>query len=151
MKTKLNRSRAWLPRVLLPLLCILAGCSPPPMDQFKSISDTKRAALTTFLERKQSSLRDFTATVTEETNVDRRSERTHVGVIEFRYATSLPTGELKMVDVSGIAAKYEFSTSERAWVYKGLQVATGPGPGRELEAKPESLVTFAEVKAVFEK
>jgi hypothetical protein len=133
----------------LSLLLAVAGCSsPPPADQFKPISDGKKAALTGFLESKQSELWDYKATVTEESNIDKRGERTHIGVIEFIYPVTKPEGESKSQTLNTATAEYHFSTKEKKWVYKGCVLKQGGGAS---EPKEGLLVTFPEVKAAFEK
>jgi len=129
------------------LLLILgtAGCSSaPPADQFKTISDGKKAQLTKFLESKQSRLSSYEATVTEEPNVDKRGDHTHIGRIEFQYALTKPEGEFKAYTVSTAQTEYHFSTTEKKWVFIGCVL-------KGLEPKEGLLVTFPEVKAAFEK
>lgn len=135
---------------LLPLLLNLVGCSrtqpAPPPDQFKPISDGKKAQLTQFLQSKQSELWDYKATVTEEPNVDRRGDHTHVGVIRFTYTVTKPERESKSQILNTAVAEYVFSTKEKTWVYRGCSPEGGFS-----EPKEGLLVTFSEVKAAFEK
>jgi hypothetical protein len=136
---------------LLALLLGGVGCSrtppAPPADQFKTVSDGKKAQLKQFLESKQSRLVDYKATVTEEPNIDRRGEHTHVGVIEFAYPVTRPEGEHKSQTLNTASAEYVFSTTEKKWVYRGCFLKQGGG---FLEPKDGLLVTFPEVKAAFE-
>jgi len=143
-----GRGIAWC--CLLPLLLGVVGCTrtqpAPPADQFKPISDGKKAQLTQFLQSKQSDLWDYKATVTEEANVDRRGDHTHVGLIEFTYTTTKPEGESKSQTLSTAAAEFVFSVAEKKWVYKGCSLKHGGFS----EPKEGLLVTFPEVKAAFE-
>src|SRR5262245_48291169 len=135
-----------LPLCGLLLLLSVAGCSSPlPADQFKQISDAKKAALTTFLESKQSKLSRYTAIVTEETNVDLRGDHTHVGLIEFAYAGT--EGEGRGQGIETATAEYHFSAKEKKWVYKACLLKREAWLG----SKEKLLVTFTEVKAEFEK
>lgn len=153
MNAMVNNNHTLPLRVLSALLLGIAGCSSPPpaappADQFKPISDAKKAALTTFLERKQSSLWNYSATVTEESNVDKRGDRTHVGVIEFKYTVTKPEGKTESQILNTAVAKYHFTAKEKKWVYQDCVLEQGGGLS---EPKDGLLVTFPEVKAAFEK
>jgi hypothetical protein len=115
---------------------------PAPHEQFKAISDRKKAQLTQFLESKQSSLSSYKATVAEESDVDKRAEASHVGIIAFSYTVTRP--ERGFQTLHSALAAFRFSTKEKKWVYeKCVQ------EGGFLEPK-ELLVNFADVKAAFE-
>ena len=130
------------------LLLGLTGCSASPSDQFKPIAERKKAQLTEFLAKKQSRLMGYQATVTEEADVARRSEATHVGLIEFCYPVTKPVGEHESQGMDTVVAEYRFSAKERKWVYKGCSLKlSGTLPFEERER----LVTTQEVVAAFEK
>ena len=134
--------------VAVSLLLGLTGCSAAPPDQFKPIAERKKAQLTEFLANKQSRLMGYKATVTEEADVERRSEATHVGLIEFDYLVTRPVGEHESQGMDTVVAEYRFSAKERKWVYKGCSLKlSGTLP---FEAR-ERLVTTQEVVAAFEK
>jgi hypothetical protein len=134
--------------VTVSLLLGLIGCSASPPDQFKPISDRKKAQLTHFLASKQSRLMGYKATVTEEADVERRTEATHVGLIEFDYVVTKPVGEHESQGMDTMVAEYRFSAKERKWVYKGCHLKlSGTLPFDE----KERLVTIQEVVAAFEK
>lgn len=145
MKT---RVRNLLCLAVAPLLFGLTGCSSPPPDElFKSISDQKKVRLKQLLDRKDSELSDYKATVKEETDVDQRTHITHRGTIQFRYAVTRPEGEAKMRIVHVASAQYRFLKRDKKWVYEGCFLEQGGG---FLEPKVP-LVDFSEVKAEFEK
>ena len=130
------------------LLLGLTGCSASPSDQFKPIAERKKAQLTEFLAKKQSRLMGYQATVTEEADVERRSEATHVGLIEFCYPVTKPVGEHESQGVDTVVAEYRFSAKEKKWVYKGCSLKLG---GTLPFEEKERLVTFQEVVAAFKK
>jgi hypothetical protein len=138
------RSHAWLG--ILPVLFGAAGCgSPAPADQFKTLSDAKKAQLVRFLEGKQSQLERYTATVREEPNVDERADHTHVGLIEFQYAVTKPEGPDRGRAVETAEAVYHFSAKQKMWAFmrcssKGSTWASG---------QPGALFTFPELQAAF--
>jgi hypothetical protein len=130
------------------LLLGLTGCSASPPDQFKPISEQKKAQLTRFLASKQSQLMGYKATVTEQTDVDRRSETSHIGVIEFFYPVTKAVGEHESQGVDTVVAEYGFSARDKKWAYKGCGLKqSGTFPMEE----KERLVTFREVVDAFEK
>ena len=129
----------------------MAGCNPaapPPGDQFKVIADAKKSQLVQFFESKQSRLSKYEATVSEEPNADKRSEATHIGIIEFKYPVTKPSGPAKIRTLNTAVAEYRFSTKEKKWVFKDCSLKLD---GDFLVPKEGPLVTFPEVKAVFEK
>ncbi|MBY0526294.1 MAG: hypothetical protein K2R98_23070 [Gemmataceae bacterium] len=138
------------------LLLTLAGCGgepatqvtvPAPADEFKSISDAKKAQLSQFLQTKQSSLAvNYNATVKEESNVEARVDHTHVGEIKFSYATTPPLGESLMQHLYTAVATYHFSAKSKKWVYLGCFPEDRQAPERV-----DALVKFSEVKAAFER
>ena len=134
--------------VAVSLLLGLTGCSASPPDQFKPISDRKKAQLTHFLASKQSRLMGYKATVTEEADVERRSGATHVGLIEFDYPVTKPLGEHESQGMDTVVAEYRFSAEERKWVYKGCSLKLG---GTLPFEEKERLVATQEVVAAFEK
>jgi hypothetical protein len=130
----------------LPVLLGAAGCgSPAAADQFKTLSDAKRAQLVQFLEGKQSQLEGYTATVTEEPNVDERGNHTHVGHIEFRYAVTKPAGPDKGRAVETAEAVYHFSAKEKKWVF----MRCSSKGGTWASGQPGALFTFPELQAAF--
>jgi hypothetical protein len=134
--------------VAVSLLLGLTGCSDSPPDQFKPIAERKKARLTEFLANKQSRLMGYKATVTEEADVERRSEATHVGLIEFDYLVTRPVGEHESQGMDTVVAEYRFSVNEKKWVYKGCSLKQA---GTLPFEKKERLVTTQEVVAAFEK
>jgi hypothetical protein len=139
------RSHVWLG--ILPWLLGSAGCgSPAPADQLKTLSDAKKAQLVQFLESKQSKLDRYTATVTEETNVDNRGDHTHIGRIEFKYAVTKPDAKDKGWAIETAEAEYHFSSKEKKWVFKGCF----PKGSTWASEQAGALFTFPELKAAFE-
>ena len=57
--------------------------------------------------------------MTDEPNVDKRAEHTHVGVIEFTYKITKPVGESQSQYLNSAEANYVFSTKTKKWVYQG--------------------------------
>jgi hypothetical protein len=126
----------------------VAGCATSPTDQFKPISDRKKAKLQHFFDKKHSKLWDYKATVTEETDVERRWEATHVGIIEFAYSVTKPVGEHESTGMDTVVAEFRFSAKERKWVYKGCTLKlAGTIPDQERDR----LIDYPEVVAAFEK
>ena len=114
------------------LLLGVTGCSSSPADQFKPIAKQKKVQLTQLLERKQSRLLDYKAMVTEQPEVAKRSEATHIGRIEVVYAVTRPEGDRDSQGVHTAAADYLFSANEKKWVYKGcILKQTGTIPGED--------------------
>jgi hypothetical protein len=130
------------------LLLIIAGCGTSPADQFKPIADRKKAQLQQFLDKRHSKLWDYKATVTEETNVERRLEATHVGLIEFAYSVTQPVGEHESTGLDTVVAEYRFSAKEKKWVYKGCILKL---PGTIPDKEKERLISYQDVVAAFEK
>jgi hypothetical protein len=130
------------------LVAVLAfryvGGRPSPAEQLKEISDAKKEQLTHFLQSKGSSLAGYEATMSEETNLDRRVDFPYVGRIKFSYAVTRPEGRSQLLNEAG--ARYQYSRKEAKWVYKGYFLNAGGDPA---EAK-DVLVRFAEVKEAFE-
>src|SRR5262245_45846235 len=144
MLCRCNRKRL----VAVWLLLILAGCGTSPPDQFKPISDRKKAQLQQFLDEKHSKLWDYKATVTAEADVERRLEATHVGLIEFTYSVTRPVGEHETTGIDTVVAEYRFSAQEKKWVYKGCTLKlAGTIPDQE----KERVIGYQEVVAAFEK
>jgi hypothetical protein len=145
MKASRDRLK-WIGTVAL--LLGLTACSASPPDQFKPISEQKKAQLAQFLASKQSQLMGYEAKVTEQADVDRRFETTHIGLIEFSYPVTEAVGEHASQRVETVIAAYGFSARDKKWIYKGCGLKqSGTTP---LEEK-ERLVTFQEVVDAFEK
>lgn len=131
------------------LLFAVSGCTnTSPNDQFKRISEAKKAQLMAFLESKGSKLSRYEVTVTEEPSAVKRSEASHIGVIEFKYPVTKPYGDAKMRSLNTAAAEYGFSPKENKWIYKGCILKLS---GSLLQPKEGFLVSFSEVKEAFEK
>ena len=145
-----RRGFKWLG--VLPLLLGAAGCgSTPPADQFKPIADAKKTQLTRFLDSKQSRLVNFNATVTEEPNIEKRRDHTHIGLIEFEYPVTELEGESELQILNTAVGEYHFSRKETKWIFKECFLKQGGGGLSSLEPETGLLVPFPEVKAAFEK
>ena len=132
--------------VLLLLLQHLSRLTP--YEQFKAISDARKARLTHFLETRQSRLWSYSATVTDEPDVDKRVQSTHVGIIEFTYTVTKPEGESGYQVLNTASAEYRFSQQERKWIYQSCvlkQSGTGFGDAKD------SLVDFSDIGAFFKR
>jgi hypothetical protein len=132
--------------VLVFLLQRRLGASPD--EEFKAISDGKKAQVGQFLASKGSKLNSYKATFTEETDVDKRIESPFVGTIEFAYTVTKPEGQGQSQLLHTASAEYRYNKKDGKWVVS-QQCFLKQGGGF-LEPK-ELLVNFSDVKAVFDK
>ena len=121
--------------------------SASPDEEFKAISDAKKAQVGQFLATKGSELSSYHATFAEETDVDKRMEAPYVGTIEFAYTVTKPEGQLQLTVLHIASAEYRYSKKDGKWIYKGCFLKQGGS----LEEKELPLVNFPDVKAAFEK
>lgn len=144
------RGFKWL--CVVSLLFGVVGCgNPPPADQFKPIADAKKTQLTQFLDSKQSRLVNFNVTVTEESDIEKRGDHTHVGLIEFEYPVTEREGESDLQILNTAVGEYHFSRKETKWIFKECFLKQGGGGLSSLEPETGLLVQFQDVKAAFEK
>ncbi|MFN4260753.1 MAG: hypothetical protein ACK4RK_15760 [Gemmataceae bacterium] len=132
----------------------LAGCgsstSPEPSlspdEQFKKITDAKKARLEAFLQAKGSALTAYKAEVNEQTDINERVNYPWKGTIRFDYAVTKPEGEANIRFVHKAVAVYDYSKQSNQWIYRFIN-----NEGNTDYPPPQTqIVKFAEVQTAFE-
>jgi hypothetical protein len=92
-----------------------------PDEQFKAIADARKRQLSEALKNKNSELSGWKATVTEETDIDKKIEFPYVGKIEVQYRVgeARAEGESRSFLTNTVTAEYRYSRNEKKWVYVG--------------------------------